>query len=285
MKRIILTIMPILGILFLASCGNKSTEERPVVSFTDSVSKTTEPLDQNEMDYMVEVINSVSQCLDSIQVEENVVFKSSENMPKAQVIQRIRAFKALLARKQAEIDRLTKQVKDNKKLNTNKQALQNLQKIVDFLNVQLEEKTNQIEQLTASIERKDAKISELRYGINELSKESEYLKDQNVEQDQQLNRAYYIIGTKAELKELGLLQGGGLSKKRANYANIDQSKFKAVDIRAFEKITIDSKAPKIITEKPSSSYTLTKNDDNTTTLEIKNAKAFWTSSPYLIIMK
>lgn len=285
MKRTFLTIMPILGILFLASCGNKSTEERPVVSITDSVSKTTEPLDQNEMDYMVEVINSVSQCLDSIQVEENVVFKSSENMPKAQVIQRIRAFKALLARKQAEIDRLTKQVKDNKKLNTDKQALQNLQKIVDFLKVQLEEKTNQIEQLTASIERKDAKISELRYGINELSKESEYLKDQNVEQDQQLNRAYYIIGTKAELKELGLLQGGGLSKKRANYANIDQSKFKAVDIRAFEKITIDSKAPKIITEKPSSSYTLTKNDDNTTTLEIKDAKAFWTSSPYLIIMK
>lgn len=285
MKKFILTLLPIFGIFFLTSCGNKSTEERPVVSITDSVDKEAEPLDQNEMDYMVEVINSVSQCLDSIQVEENIVFKSDETMPKAQVIQRMRAFKALLARKQAQIDNLTKQVKDNKKLNTDKQALQNLQKIVDYLSAQLVEKSEQIERLTASIERKDAKISELRYGINELSKESEYLKDQNVEQDQQLNRAYYIIGTKSELKDLGLLQGGGLSKKRANYANIDQNKFKAVDIRAFDKVIIESKSPKLITEKPSSSYVLTKNGDNTTTLEIKDTKAFWTSSPYLIIMK
>lgn len=285
MKKTILTTLLVLGIITLLSCTKKSKTERPVISLTDSVSRVEEPLDQNEMDYMVEVINSVSQCLDSIQVEEKIVFQSDESMPKAQVIQRMRAFKALLARKQAQIDNLTKQVKDNKKLNTDKQALQNLQKIVDYLNAQIVEKSAQIERLTASIERKDAKISELRYNIDELSKESEFLKDQNVEQDQQLNRAYYIIGTKAELKELGLLQGGGLSKKRANYANIDQSKFKAVDIRALERIVIESESPRLITEKPSSSYVLTKNEDKTTTLNIKDSKAFWMSSPYLIIMK
>jgi hypothetical protein len=56
-------------------------------------------------------------------------------------------------------------------------------------------------------------------------------------------------------------------------------------MRGLEKLTIESKNPKLITEKPASSYTLTKNDDGTTTLEIKDPQMFWSVSPFLIIQK
>jgi hypothetical protein len=121
--------------------------------------------------------------------------------------------------------------------------------------------------------------------LNEKEKEADYLKDQNFEQDQQLNTVYYIIGTKDELKEKGLMKGGFLSKKRADYANIDKSYFIKRDMRGLDKIDIDSKKTKIITETPASSYTLTKNDNGTTTLTITDKEAFWKASPFLIIQK
>ena len=74
-------------------------------------------------------------------------------------------------------------------------------------------------------------------------------------------------------------------KKRADYANMDESKFTEIDKSQVKTITIDSKKPKLITEKPDGTYTLTDNGDGTTTLEITNVDAFWASSPYLIIQK
>ena len=81
------------------------------------------------------------------------------------------------------------------------------------------------------------------------------------------------------------MKGGFLSKKRADYANIDKSYFIKRNKQGLDKIDIDSKKAKIITEKPVSSYTLTKNEDGTTTLTITDKEAFWKASPFLIIQK
>jgi len=70
-----------------------------------------------------------------------------------------------------------------------------------------------------------------------------------------------------------------------NYSNINNDVFHQVDTRSFNTLVIDSKSPKLLTEKPESSYTLTKNDDGTSTLKIINTKEFWETSPYLIVMK
>ena len=228
---------------------------------------------------MLDIVNAVAACLDSIQLQEQMIFNMPEGTPKDQVVARLNAFKDLLARKQSQINQLTNTNKSNKV------AMSNFQKMVDYLTKQLEEKSGQIAKLEEAVETKDAKISELRYDVNELTAESDYLKDQNYEQDKQLNEAFYIVAEKKELKDLGLVEGGGLSKKRANYANIDKSMFRKVDIRGFEKLVIDSKKPKLITEKPANSYTLTQNEDGTSTLQITDAKTFWAASPYLIIQK
>lgn len=238
-----------------------------------------EPLVNQEVEGMVNLINNVAGVLDSIQIQEKMLFKSEEGDSKQMVLERLSAFKDLLARKQAEINKLSGANKSNKL------AIANLQKMVDFLNQQLEEKTARINQLEELVERKDISISSLRYNVDQLTAESEYLKDQNFEQDQQLNEVFFIVAEKKELKDLGLLEGGGLSKKRANYANIDRSKFTKKDMRGFTSLVIESKSPKLITEKPASSYELTKNGDGTTTLKITDAQAFWAASPYLIIQK
>ena len=260
------------------SCSNGTNETDGVSALNDSTSSSVnESLETTEVDYMVGIVNAVAACLDSIQAQEQVIFSLPEETSKDQIIARLNSFKELLERKQQQISQLTAES------NSNKTTISNLQKMIDYLQLQLTEKTEQIAKLEDAVRNKDAKISELRYDVNVLTAEADYLKDQNYNQDKLLNQAFYIVAEKKELKELGLLEGGALSKKRANYANIDQSKFKKVDIRGFEKLVINAKNPKLITEKPEGSYTLTDNGDGTSTLQITDANTFWAASPYLII--
>lgn len=277
MRKISFTLLFVAAVLFCA-CNNGANKSSELSALTDSTI-VDEPLVNEEVNQMVDIINSVAACLDSIQLQENMIFKADESTPKEQIMMRLNAFKDLLSRKQAQINQLTGNNKSNKL------AMANFQKMVDFLQQQLAEKSEQITKLEDAVQNKDMKISELRYDMNELQQRSDYLEDQNVAQDQQLNEVYFIVGEKKELNDLGLLKGGFLSKKKADYANLDKSKFTKRDMRGLEKLTIESKNPKLITEKPANSYTLTKNDDGTTTLEIKDPQTFWSVSPFLIIQK
>ena len=265
------------AVLFCA-CNNGANTSSEMSALTDST-VVDEPLVSEEVAQMVDIVNSVAACLDSIQLQENMIFKADESTPKDQIIMRMKAFQELLSRKQAQINQLSGKNKSNKL------AMANLQKMVEYLQQQLTEKSEQIAKLEDAVQNKDMKISELRYDMNELQQRSDYLEDQNVAQDQQLNEVYFIVGEKKELIDLGVMKGGLLSKKKADYANLDKSKFTKRDMRGLEKLTIESKNPKLITEKPASSYTLTKNDDGTTTLEIKDPQMFWSVSPFLIIQK
>lgn len=276
MKKVTLLSLVIVAMLF-AACSNQKTDASQGENDSTAV---VEKLEQEEVDNMVEIINAMSAAMDSIQIQEKMIFNMQEGTPKNQVIAKLKAFQELLASKQAEIDKLNIENKSQKN------TIANLKKMVAFLQGELDAKSKQIENMVELMEKKDASISSLRYDLNEKEKEADYLKDQNFEQDQQLNTVYYIVGTKDELKEKGLTKGGGLfTKKKADYANIDKSHFTKRNKQGLDKIDIESKKPRILTEKPASSYTLTKNDNGTTTLTITDKEAFWKASPFLIIQK
>ncbi len=235
-------------------------------------------MQEQDVEQMNEMLKSVAMSLDTIQEQEQLLTRFDEGTPRDVILERLQAFKEILDRKKAEIDLLTAESlsKDG--------TIADLKRVLEFLNQQLEEKSERIAKLEEAVKNKDAKIAELRDEVDVLTMETGTLKVKNQEQEKQLNQAFYIVGTKKELNKLGLLSGGVLAKKRANYSNIDNSVFHRVDVRNFNSLVIDSKSPRLVTEKPKSSYTLTKNGDGTSTLRITNAKDFWEASPYLIIM-
>lgn len=272
----------IFAFMFVATCFvscNKQTQAGDSAADSTSV----EVLQEEEIDRMSSLINEVSSCIDSIQIQENLIFNAKEGTTdREKMLIQLRSLKDLLARKQSQINALTAE-KDNISASS-KKTIQNLQKMVDFISSQLAEKTKQVESLELAVQNKDAKIDELRYGLNELSKESEYLKEQNYQQDREMNRVYYIVASKNELKDLGLLKTKALSKKVLS-ENIDKNLFKVADKRSLKTIAIDDKNAKVLTNNPESSYTITKNGDGTATLEITDVEKFWAISPYLIIQK
>lgn len=271
-----LILMVAIGFASFVSCGNNKNAQ------PNDAKAVAEALEDKEVEEMSSLINSVSLCLDSIQVQEDMIFNNPEGTTdKQQMLAQLRAFKDLLARKQQQIADLTaKSEAQNKK---SKKTISSLNKMVDYLNAQLAEKSARIEELEKLVETKDVKINELSLNLSTVTTEKEGLKEQNAQQDKELNTRYYVAASKKELSEKGLLKGGFLKKKKVNNAALDKGLFKSVDMRHFKTLKLDSKKAKVVSGNPEGSYTIEQNADGTSTLTIVDPAKFWNASPYLVI--
>ncbi len=261
----------------LAACDNISNLTSRMLGVDQELLDATIPPEEAEQ--MSLMLQSVALSLDSIQEQEFLLNQFDDSTPKEVILAQLETYKEMLDRKKVEIDNLTADSISDKG------AIADLKRVMEFLSLQLEEKSANIAKFEEAVRKREAKIAELRGAVDVLTVESDNLKAKNDEQEKRLNQVFYIVGTKNELKNLGLLSGNALSKKRANYSNINNSQFHEVDARSFSTLVIDSKSPKLLTEKPASSYTMTKNNDGTTTLKITNSEEFWETSPYLIVMQ
>ena len=153
-------------------------------------------------------------------------------------------------------------------------------------------KTQRIEELQAELASKNIRIQELDAAVTGLSTEKEELTAENeakaqtvAEQDKALNTAWFVFGTKKELKDQKILTNTGLFKKGQVLKDSDINKdyFTQVDIRTTKEIKLYSKDADILTTHPAGSYALEKDDKGQLTLKITNPKDFWSVSKYLVI--
>ena len=268
-------------VALLAACTPKvpQAEYDALKARMDSIS------DENSL--MQEVISSVNGTMNEMAVDEGLIFvddNGNDLKDKNAVLSRMQTFRDHMTQQREQLEKLKKQLSGSRWKNSE------LQKMIDQLNAQIAEKDAQIADLQAQLQDSKASIDDLRGRLNDMTiakQQVEVERNQIAEvaqkQEVELNTAYYIIDTKKNLKAAGLMEG--VFKKKANYANLDASKFTKIDIRETTTITIQSHKAKIITEKPVSSYKLTPNGDGTTTLNIIDVAAFWNGSPYLIIQK
>ena len=151
---------------------------------------------QEDVEMMADLIDAVSISLDSIQEQENLITRMDEGTPKEVILSQLQALQDVLNRQSAEIDRLTSEAMSDKA------TIANLKKMLEYLNKELEEKSERIAKLEEAVRTRDAKISDLIADVDMLTVEGEQLRQKTLEQDRLLNTAYYIVGTKKELKKL-----------------------------------------------------------------------------------
>lgn len=161
-----------------------------------------------------------------------------------------------------------------------------LKKTIDNLTAQLEEKEKQLQQLRAELQAKDIHIEELDRKIEglhtdvaSLQQESSNKSQTISQQDKQMNTAWFVFGTKSELKEQQILVDGKVLQD-----NFNKNYFTKVDIRVDKEIKLYSKSAKMLTSHPSSSYTLQRDANKQFVLRITNPQVFWSTSKYLVIL-
>ena len=161
-----------------------------------------------------------------------------------------------------------------------------LQKTIEGLQKKLEEKDAQLQTLREELDKKDIHIAALDETVNNLNTKTNRLtaeSNQKTEtinaQDKQIHTAWYVFGTKKELKEQSIIQDG-----KVMTGNFNKNYFTKVDIRNLSEIKLYSKSAKLLTIHPSSSYSLVRDANKQYTLHITNSQLFWSTSKYLVVL-
>lgn len=275
----------------LTACSKeKKTQDAAVTTSTaqDSLSNLLSQKDQ-ELNDIMSSFNDIQQGLNEITAAQGrvTVEKSNAENPsnRQAIMEDLKFIQTKLNQNKAEIARL-KQRLQNSSLKSTKIA-STLQTTIDNLTAELEQKNKQIEALKDELAAKNIVISEqgkqiddLNTNVNTLT-ESNNQKQRVVEaQDKTLNTAYFVFGTKSELKEQKILQSGNVLKGN----NFNKDYFTKIDIRTDKEIKLYSKRAKLLTSHPAGSYNLTKDSKGQYILYITNPNSFWSVSKYLVIL-
>ena len=239
-----------------------------------------------ELDEMMGTFNDISEGFRQINAAESRV-----DLQRGAVAEGSLNAKQQIA---SDIEFIRKQMEENKEqiaklqsmLKNSKTNSSQLKRAVESLTQELNAKTQRIEELQAELASKNIRIQELDAAVTDLNAVKSEAKAKTVaEQDKALNTAWFVFGTKKELKDQKILSGSGLFKKGSVLKDGDVNKdyFTQVDIRTTKEIKLYSKDADILTTHPTGSYTLEKDDKDQLTLKITNPKEFWSVSKYLVI--
>ena len=164
-------------------------------------------------------------------------------------------------------------------------ASEQLRKTIENLTAQMVEKENELKVLRDELAAKDIHIAELDEQVTQLNEDVIELKDDKArkeetisQQDKDLNTAWYVFGTKRELKEQKILQSGEVLQ-----GNFNKNYFTKIDIRVDKEIKLMSRDAKLLTNHPAGSYTLQRDANKQYVLRITNPQQFWSTSKYLVV--
>ena len=265
------------------SCKNESRTPVEDTTTRDSLQSIIDQKD-NEINDMMTTLNQIQEGFREIALAENRVSiaKDGERTDKAQQIrENIQIISNTMKSNRELIEKLRQQLRESSvKADGLKEALESMVK-------QLEDKDKQLVQLRSELDSKDIHIAELDETINNLNSNVEDLTAESKEktntinaQDKQLNTAWFVFGTKKELKEQHILDSGD----RVLQSNFNNSYFTKIDIRVDKEIKLYSKSARLLTMHPSSSYTLQQDANKQYILRITNPQLFWSTSKYLVIL-
>ncbi len=239
---------------------------------------------EEDMMNMNQFIDALAVSIDSIAVSEDILLLTEDGYgvknSRYQMLNNISEFEALLSRQKDRINQLDS-ILSIKVDSTNKMRV-----LLNHYKTQLNDKEEYIIGLKEELTTKTRKIKTLEKQVNTMSGEISKLTEETVEletilqvQNDYINRGYFWIASKKELKNYGILKG----LFKVDLTNLPLNEFVEVDIRNFTEIIISSPTVKILSSVPADSFLMEGNPDGTCTLKITDPSLFWSLSSYLVI--
>jgi DNA repair exonuclease SbcCD ATPase subunit len=286
MKKLIFILLPV--VVLLSACGNDEAEKT-----TETGGQNPEELarlKQENENLKVQLAQRDSAINESVglisDIEANLTqIASSQGRIRAQntenqedakqfILGEIETINQLRENNQRKIAKLNKQLEESGLQNTE------LKKLVESLTAQIAAQEIEIEGLKAELEKLDAEYTELFEAYVEVAEIAE-------SREAELNTAWYAYGTSKELKENGVItkEGGfvGLGKIEKLRQDFNKDYFEQIDINQTKEISIAGQKVRMMTTHPANTYELVPSGTKTL-LKIKDSKAFWSVSKYLVVI-
>ena len=270
-------------LLVLASCkdNGNNRERADLDQRIDSLQRVNVQKD-NEINDMLETLNSIEdgfRAINEAQGRVTVERRGEGANASARIRENMQFIQETMNQNKELINKLRIRLRDS---NT---ASEQLRKTIENLTAQMEAKESEIAVLREELEAKDIHIAELDEQVSQLSDDVVMLKDENAQkdetigsQDKELNTAWYVFGTKRELKDQNILKSGEVLQ-----GNFNKNYFTKIDIRVDKEIKLMSRDAKILTNHPAGTYTLERDANKQYVLRITNPQQFWSTSKYLVV--
>ena len=260
----------------------KPLEDLALVQQRDSLNQVIAQKD-HEINEMMATMNDIEEGFREINEAESRVTlaRSGEGANSTQLIrENIEFIQSAMKQNRELINKLRQQLRQSSFKG------EQLKRTIENLTRQLAEKNEELQKLHAALDEKDLHINELDEqiaGLNEdvsLLTEETNQKAQTINtQTKQMNTAWFVFGTKSELKEQHILENGKVLQ-----SNFNQDYFTKIDIRIDKEIKLYSRDAKVLTAHPAGSYTLERDANKQYVLRISNPQQFWSASKYLVVL-
>ncbi len=292
MRKVPLWILPILVFTFfgVSSCVNPM-KYKQLQRENDSLRNALQQSDFTIQQYLA-AFNEIQENLNEIKQKENIITLSttgvegelSDNV-KEQISEDIQTIYRLMLENKQKLEEMKRQLAASK--SKNKELLRTIQ----LYEQQLQLKDQEINKLRKRLEQLNINIQELNEQVAELQQNLDTLKQiqqqqaQTIhQQDVALHTAYYVVGTKRELMDHGVIDREGILSKLDITGNFDKDYFTRIDTRQVIRIPVMAKKIQIMTKHPVGSYELEQSEGQITYLVIKDPDQFWETSKFLVIM-
>ena len=281
MKIIVLVA---LSLLALTACKQKSenAQDLALIQQRDSLNRIIAQKD-GEINDMMSTMNDVVDGFRAInEAEERVTLARMEEgvSSSERIRENMRFIQQTMQQNRELINKLRNQLRQSS-VNADQ-----LRRTIENLTRQMEEKDAQVKELQAELQAKDIQINELHEEVTTLNNNVTALKEESSQksqtitsQDKQLNTAWFVFGTKKELREQRIYDDGKVLE-----ANFNREYFTKIDIRVDKEIRLYSRSAKLLTSHPASAYTLTQDANKQYILRITNPQLFWSASKYLLVL-
>ncbi len=282
MKKILLLVACVLG---LSACNMTGGQQQDAIQQErDSLQRIINEKDM-ELDDILGVFNEVQEGIRRINEAEGRVTIAEGNPESASSKDVIRDnmdfIKQAMQQNRDMIAQLQEKLKNSSIKNTK------MQKTIESLQAQIDAQSARIQELEASLAEKDALIESQGEAIAGLSNDVASLTEENKQktekvqqQDKELNSAWFVFGTKNELKEQKILTKGDVLKS----SDFNKDYFTKIDIRYDKDIKFYSKNAQLLSSHPAGSYQMTKDSQGQYELHITDPQKFWSVSKYLVVL-
>lgn len=268
-----------------AAC-NSGSNQKQLQERIDSLQTALEQKTGEEAELM-NTFNTVQEGFRLMAEAEGRVYAQKEQGLSS--VDKVKEDMAFIAQTMKDNRQLIEDLK--KKLAASTTATAQMKQTLDNLTTQLVEKSQQLALLQEELASKNIHIAALDSVIASLHTDVALLRAENQSkertinaQDKALNSAWYVYGTKKELKEQGIVDERFLAKDRVlQNSDFNKDYFTRIDIRKDKIIKLHTKSAKLLTTHPDGSYELIKDEKDQQVLLISNPTEFWSISRYLVI--
>jgi hypothetical protein len=289
MKTIRLSTILLLAILLIAGCGKK--KEQQILDLQEKNVRLQAEYEKKDsmLNELFVSINDIERNLSDITAREKLITEAPSDEKRMnmdvrdKIIDEIILINNIMEENKKRLASLQDQLK---KSNT---RISSLEETIKMLTVRLEEKEMELASLKEQLMKLNFTIETLNATVDTLREETTSQSKVISQQDAmigEMNTVWYVIGTKKELEEKGIIEkaGGLFSGEMVMSEMINPDYFTTTDMRTLSKIPFDGSKATLVTVHSEGTYRLLQENEKYTGIEILDAKEFWKSSRFLVIM-